>query len=162
MLKQLLRQKEQLKAASQALLAKIEPEMLRIENQITAIDEQIETFLEPIIKANRQSLQKDTGIITFEVQGVEVKHDLPKRVKWDQIKLAATVKRITDSGADPSEYVKISYEVPESKYKAWPQAIKDIFVDARTLELGKPKLAFSVKADAEQEPELTAISGGKR
>lgn len=45
---------------------------------------------------------------------------LPKRVDWDQDRLAATVQRIRFAGDDPAEYVEISFRVPERNYVAWP------------------------------------------
>ncbi len=44
--------------------------------------------------------------------------DLPKRVEWDQAQLAAMVERIRAAGEDPSEYVEISFKVPERAYAA--------------------------------------------
>jgi hypothetical protein len=50
--------------------------------------------------------------------------DLPKRVDWDQDRLAAMVERIRAAGDDPAEYVDIAFKVPERKYAAWPEAIR--------------------------------------
>lgn len=75
--------------------------------------------------------------------------DLPKRIDWDQDKLAAIVARIRQSGDDPSEYVRTTYEVSERAYSAWPQPIRRLFEPARTLKLGKPRYAI----EARREPE---------
>ena len=44
--------------------------------------------------ASRQAAGKDTGTIRFDDGAVTVIADLPKRVDWDQDKLAALVERI--------------------------------------------------------------------
>ena len=64
--------------------------------------------------------------------------DLPKRVEWDQVQLAAIVERIRASGDDPAQYVDVSIRVPERKYAAWPRSIQAEFEPARTVGSGSP------------------------
>ena len=75
--------------------------------------------------------------------------DVPKRIDWDQDKLAAIVSRIRQSGDDPAEFVRTSYEVSERAYAAWPSAIRRLFEPARTLKLGKPRYAIEPRRDTE-------------
>ena len=89
-------------------------------------------------RALRQHLGKDTGVVRFDDQGIAITVDAPKRVVWDQALLADIVKRIAASGEDPAEYVDISYKVPEKKYSAWPESLRESFSAARTLKTGKP------------------------
>ena len=65
--------------------------------------------------------------------------DLPKRVDWDQQKLAALIERIRAEGDDPDEYVDVAIKVPERKYTAWPGHLREAFEPARTVRTGKPK-----------------------
>ena len=68
----------------------------------------------------RSASGKDTGTVRFDEGDFTIVADLPKRVDWDQDRLAATVERIRAAGDDPAEYVDISFKVPERNYVAWP------------------------------------------
>ncbi len=80
---------------------------------------------------------KDTGVVHFDDGGVQVTADLPKKVEWDQAKLAEIARRIAASGEDPSQYVETSYRVSETKFNAWSETLKSAFAPARTLKTGK-------------------------
>jgi len=88
----------------------------------------------------RRAAGKDTGTIRFDDGDFTVVADLPKRVDWDQDKLAAMVARIRDAGDDPAQYVDIAIKVPERKYAAWPDAIRKGFEPARTVRTGTLKV----------------------
>lgn len=99
-------------------------------------------------QALRREAGKDTGAVRFEDDGVSVEADLPKRVDWDQTQLAALVERIRADGDDPSQYVDITFKVPERKYSAWPNHIRTKFEPARTVKTGKPSITLSLAEDA--------------
>ena len=88
--------------------------------------------------ALRLAAGKDTGVVHFDDGHVQVTADLPKKVDWDQKKLADLVRRMTANGDNPAEYVEISYRVSETKFNAWPETLKSAFTPARTLKTGKP------------------------
>lgn len=88
--------------------------------------------------ALRLAAGKDTGVVHFDDGHVQVTADLPKKVEWDQKKLADLVCRMTANGDNPAEYVEISYRVSETKFNAWPETLKSAFAPARTLKTGKP------------------------
>jgi hypothetical protein len=94
--------------------------------------------------AARNADGKDTGTIRFADGAVTVVAELPKRVDWDQGKLAALVERIKADGEDPTEYVDISFDVAERKYSAWPEHIRMAFEGARTVRTGKQRFRFSL------------------
>ncbi|MDP7152454.1 MAG: hypothetical protein QGI70_15980, partial [Paracoccaceae bacterium] len=75
----------------------------------------------------RQVSGKDTGTVRFDDGDFTVVADLPKRVDWDQAQLGDVVERIRASGDDPAQYVDITIKVPERKYAAWPEAIRQGF-----------------------------------
>ena len=87
--------------------------------------------------ALRLAAGKDTGVVHFDDGHVQVTADLPKKVDWDQKKLADLVRRMTANGDNPAEYVEISYGVSETKFNAWPETLKSAFAPARTLKTGK-------------------------
>jgi hypothetical protein len=96
-------------------------------------------------RALRQAENKDTGTIRFEDDNVAVVADLPKKVDWDQAQLAALVARIRAAGDDPAEYVDISFKVPERKFSAWPETIREAFAPARTVRTGKQTFRLETK-----------------
>ena len=87
---------------------------------------------------------KDTGVVHFDDGRVRITADLPKKVDWDQSKLAEITRRITANGDDPVQYVEISYRVSETKFGAWPESLKSAFVQARTLKTGKPSFRLAL------------------
>ncbi len=88
----------------------------------------------------RHESGKDTGTVRFDDGDFTVVADLPKRVVWDQGKLAEMVERIRAAGDDPAEYVDIGFKVPERKYSAWPEGIRKGFEPARTVRPGSLKV----------------------
>jgi hypothetical protein len=113
----------------------------------TALDEakRNRDWIESVIAARygqravalRAEQRKDTGSVRFTDGDVSVVADLPKRVEWDQARLAAVVDRIRAAGEDPGEYVEVTYKVPERAYTAWPEHIRTAFTAARTVRTGK-------------------------
>ena len=102
------------------------------------IDRALELKYADRAHALRLAAGKDTGIVHFDDGHVRVTANLPKRVEWDQRRLAEVVRRIANGGEDPAEYVEISYRVSETKFNAWPESLKSAFAPARTLKTGKP------------------------
>jgi hypothetical protein len=92
----------------------------------------------------RRVQAKDTGTVRFDEGDFTLVADLPKRVDWDQDRLAAMVARIRAAEDDPAQYVDITYKVPERKYTAWPEAIRAGFEPARTVGSGKPSFRLEV------------------
>ena len=88
----------------------------------------------------RRTAGKDTGTVRLDDGDFTVVADLPKRVDWDQEQLAAMVERIRAAGDDPEQYVDVTYKVPERKYAAWPEAIRQGFEPARTVRTGALKV----------------------
>ena len=93
----------------------------------------------------RRTAGKDTGTVRFADGDITVVADLPKRVVWDQEKLAAMVERIRAAGDDVAEYIEISFKVAERNYAAWPRAIREGFEPARTARPGQ--LAIQLLAE---------------
>ena len=103
-----------------------------------------------IITENEAAIQealkaKDEPYGSISVAGFSI--SIPKKVTWDQAKLAAIADDIQKSGEKVSDYIKVSFDVAESKFKAWPEAIRTPFMAARTVQQGNP----SVKLATEKE-----------
>ena len=95
----------------------------------------------------RAAAGKDTGIVRFQDGAVEVAVELPKRVEWDQRRLAALAEQIRAGGEDPGEYVELTFKVSERAYAAWPERIRSAFEPARTVRTGKPSYRLTILND---------------
>lgn len=92
----------------------------------------------------RLAANKDTGVVHFDDGRVRITADLPKKVEWDQARLADITRRIAANGDDPAEYVDVSYRISETKFNAWPEAFKAPFITARTVKTGKPSFRLAL------------------
>lgn len=90
----------------------------------------------------RRQAGKDTGSVRLADGSHVVVADLPKKVRWDQDRLAALVAEIRAGGDEPAEYVSTEYTVSERAYGAWPTSIRTAFEPARTVTAGKPTYQF--------------------
>lgn len=97
----------------------------------------------------RAAAGKDTGIIRFQDGSVEVAVELPKRVDWDQRRLAALVDGIRAGGENPADYIEVSFKVSERAYAAWPERIRAAFEPARTVRPGRPSYRLTICTDRE-------------
>ena len=95
----------------------------------------------------RAAAGKDTGTVRFQDGSVEVVVDLPKRVDWDQPRLATLAEQIRAGGEDPGEYVEVSFKVSERAYTAWPERIRIAFEPARTVRTGKPSYRLAIMTE---------------
>ena len=98
-------------------------------------------------QTERLVANKDSGPVRFQDGPVTVIADAPKRVEWDQVALAAMAERIRASGDNPTDYLEITFSVPERRFSAWPPAMRDGFAGARTLRIGRQ--TFSLTLDQE-------------
>ena len=97
----------------------------------------------------RQFHGKDTGTVRFDDGDFTVVADLPKRVSWDQARLAEMVARVIAAGEDPTQYIDIAYKVAERKYSAWPDHLCKDFEPARTVRPGTLRVEL-VSQEADQ------------
>lgn len=98
-------------------------------------------------QTERLAANKDSGTIRFQDGSVTVIADAPKRVEWDQVALAAMAERIRASGDNPTDYLEITFSVPERRFSAWPPAMRDGFAGARTLRIGRQTFSLTIKQE---------------
>ena len=126
-----------------SLLAAVQAEIDSATERMKAVTERFALALEVRYADRaaecRHDAGKDTGTIRFEDGGVTVIADLPKRINWDQEKLAQIAANIADAGEDPSEFIDTTLKVSERKYAALPDSWRKGFEPARTVRTGKPK-----------------------
>ncbi|MGK7864909.1 hypothetical protein [Falsiroseomonas sp. E2-1-a4] len=114
----------------------------------------------------RTAAGKDTGTVRFQDGVVEVVVDLPKRVEWDQPRLAALSDQIRAGGEDPGQYVEVSFKVSERAYTGWPERIRVAFEPARTVRTGKPSYRLAILSetalrDSPHGPGILPARGGR-
>ncbi len=97
----------------------------------------------------RKAAGKDTGTVRVTDGNFVIVAELPKKVKWDQLKLATAVRTIVEQWRDdPAQYVTTEYKISEAAYGAWPLVVRKLFEPARTVEHGRP--TFRIEAQEAQ------------
>ena len=126
-----------------SLLAAIQAEIDVASDRMKAVVERFALALEVRYAARasecRREEGKDTGTTRFDDNGVTVIAELPKRIDWDQAKLAQIAANIASAGEDPAEFIDTKLSVSERKYGALPESWRKGFEPARTVRTGKPK-----------------------
>jgi len=92
-----------------------------------------------------QLASKDYGCGTANIKlgnGLLLKFDIGKNVKWDQAGLGQLREAIAASGRDPFEFISVKYDVAENAYKNWPSEIRAPFEPLRTVSQTKTKLSI--------------------
>jgi len=135
------------------LLASLQAELANAAKQLKSATARFSTALEVRYATRaaeaRRACGKDTGTVRLADGDFTVVADLPKRVDWDQETLAAMVARIRAAGDNLAQYVDITIKVPERKYTAWPDAIREGFEPARTVRTGALKVTLEPNGDAQ-------------
>ena len=123
------------------LLAGLQAELAHASQQLKAATARFNTALEVRYATRaaeaRRACGKDTGTVRLADGDFTVVADLPKRVDWDQKKLAQMAQNIADSGEDPAEFIDTKLTVSERKYGALPASWREGFEPARTVGFGK-------------------------
>ena len=96
----------------------------------------------------RRACGKDTGTVRLVDGDYAVVADLPKRVDWDQEKLAQIAQNIASAGEDPTEFIDTKLSVSERTYGALPEAWRKGFEPARTVKMGALKVVLEAKGTA--------------
>ena len=91
---------------------------------------------------------RDFGTAHISDSPLHIKFEQPKKVSWDQKRLAEIAERIVASGEKVEGYLDIKLSVSESRYANWPPALQQQFAAARTVDTGKP--SFTLSIDTEQ------------
>ena len=134
------------------LLAAVQAEIDVAMDRMKAVTERFALALEVRYAARASECRghegKDTGTIRFEDDGVTIIADLPKRIDWDQGKLAEIAANIASAGEDPSDFIDTKLTVSERKFGALPESWRKGFEPARTVRSGKPKFRLVLNEGA--------------
>ena len=107
--------------------------------QIKALQDELDVIDNEIL-ADLSGHVKQVGSTTLIYEGQKVTVVHPVTVKWDQTILRQLTDRIKAGGDDPENYIDLKFNVKETLYKAWPDKVKELFLPARTVTQGKPRL----------------------
>lgn len=127
-------------------LEALDAEMLSLKKRKAELEYETSKYFESEFNQKLSSKPDKCGTVTINLDGYDVKYNVAKRVKWDQDMLDSLVKKIAQY-EDPSKYVKIKYDVSETAFKHWPEAIQQAFMPARTMEHAGGKLTIVKKGD---------------
>jgi hypothetical protein len=117
--------------------------------QRAKVDAALDRAYAPRLQCARADAGKDFGTVHIDDGDVRVSVDTPKRVSWDQTKLAAIAQRIAAAGDKVEDFISIDYAVSESRFNNWPPALREQFATARTVKPGKPTFRLTtVTAEA--------------
>ncbi|MES0875035.1 hypothetical protein [Sinimarinibacterium thermocellulolyticum] len=95
-------------------------------------------------RAARLQAGKDFGVVHLNEGPLRVTVDLPKRVAWDQARLSEMARRIAAAGERVEDYLDVEYSVSESRFNAWPAALRAQFEPARSVKPGKPTFRLTL------------------
>ncbi len=116
-------------------------------SELATLTNMVQTGLElrfgEAAKAQLRASGRDTGTVHLEDDGFDIGVDVDKTVAWDQNDLSAKWDRIGASGDNPRQYITAKFSVSETRYKAWPEVLRQQFESARTVTPGKPKFTVS-------------------
>ncbi len=128
------------------LLASLQAELTHATKQLKSATARFSTALEVRYATRaseaRRACGKDTGTVRLVDGDYTVVTDLPKRVDWDQEKLAHCARNIADSGEDPAEFIDTKLSVSERKYGALPESWRKGLEPARTVRTGTLKITI--------------------
>lgn len=131
MLKELLAQRAELEA--QAAL---------LQENINAVNVDIEHMLAGQLADIRRLQAKEFGAVNLTVEGFKITETVPKKVEWDQAKMNELFDAIATSGDDPRAYMKLKLEVSEKAYSEFVPAVQAMFAECRTVKPGRASLKF--------------------
>ncbi len=83
------------------------------------------------------------GKVDIIVGNHKIAVTIPKKIEWDDDKLAAIAKLMVADGQDPNVYMKIEHSVSETVYKNWSKEMQDYFAVARTVKVGTVSLKIT-------------------
>lgn len=106
--------------------------------QCAKVDAALDQSYAERIQKVRADAGKDFGTVHIDDGAVRVTVDVPKRVSWDQTKLAAIAQRIAAAGEKVEDFIDVDYAVSESRFNNWPPSLREQFASARTVKPGKP------------------------
>ena len=128
--------------------AEIEASMAALQQSCAELQQQIEEMLAGRLADLRNLQGKEFGAVNLVFDGFKITETITKKVEWDQDKLADLFGKIMAAGDKPSDFMRMRLDVPEKLFAEFPDQIKAVFADARTVKGSRPTLKFEEVANA--------------
>ncbi len=119
---------------------KIEQEIAVLEAQLANVNTDIADLLAMQLETVRKAQGKEFGSVNVVSEGYRITETIPKRVKWNQEKMAEIFQTIKQHGDNPFDYMKVELGVPEKVYYKLDAGTRGVFDEARIIEKGRPSL----------------------
>ncbi len=115
-----------------------------LKKQMLKLDAALEQSYAERAKAALMESGRDFGTTHITDGPLCIKVEWPKKVSWDQKKLAEIAERVVASGEQVKSYMDVKLAVSETRYTHWPPALQQQFADARSVEAGKPTFTLNL------------------
>lgn len=97
----------------------------------------------------RQAQGLDMGTVNLDDNGYKISVTLPKRIEWDQDRLAGIIEKLASEGWNLNQIAKVEYKVSERQLNNLPGGVKAMLEQARTIKPGK--ITFKIIAPGESQ-----------
>lgn len=141
-LKELLDRKAALNREADEIMATIQDKLDSVGERLTATEVEIQRLVSADLIAIRRLQQKEYGAVNITRDGFRVTETIGKTVKWSQDVLFNVFQKIQSANDNPFDYMKAEWKVGEKEYNSFPPNIQSVFLPARTVFAGPPKLEF--------------------
>ncbi|MDY0037974.1 MAG: hypothetical protein RBS05_18845 [Zoogloea oleivorans] len=119
-----------------------------IEKAIADVMAEVSELVTPTVGVVRGLQGKEFGTVNALFDGYKITETVPKKVEWDQEKLADLFAKITAAGDDPRQYMRMKFDIPEKQFDELDDHIRAFFMEARTVKPGKPSYKFEEVSNA--------------
>jgi len=110
----------------------ISTQMEKMKNRLEEIDDEIFSLVQDRVKPQ--------GSTSLEQDGIKLTVTIPMRASWDEKKLREIASKISAHGDNPEDFIQYKLSVPETKYKNFPEQVRNLFEPARTIKPGKKQI----------------------
>jgi len=110
--------------------------------QMDLVQQELRTRFNAKLSEHLQSMEKQHGQLTFEVDGVKLVGEITARREWDSEKLEKIARTLPYDVVQRTFAIKFS--VPEKAFNAVrDEKLLDQLIDARTVKYSDPKFTFA-------------------
>jgi len=122
----------------------------KLNAQKARIEAEVATAFKSDFDLQLAGKEYNCGTVNAVQDGWAIKGTVGKDIDYDQAQLRGLYFKTLLTWGDPDEYIKVTFDVEETKYKAWPSPIKKLFEPARTVKPKKMSLSIE-KIETESE-----------
>lgn len=121
-------------------LQKIQEEKQQLKQKESELNELINESFKERFNVLREASGKKLGTISFNLEGMKVSQNIPKKIEWDQDVIEEIYSDIEKTGENPKDYIKVKYSVSERDFNSFNEEIKDRLKEARIIKDGSVQI----------------------